>query len=238
MAETFQFALPLLEGGQAQKHVTVNEAIVRLDAAAQLRLVSVSETVPPTGLADGVAYGVPIGAVNDWDGQQGKVAVVSNGGWVFIAAKDGWRAWVEDAHDWMVFFGTAWQANAVTLTPSGSGVVFRTIEFDHVLQNANTSIPTQEFPAGHFVLGVTTRVLTTISGTSISGWRCGVPTQIGRYGNLLELTAGSTTIQPGGPHYYSTDTPIWITGNGGGDFSTGIIRLAIHTYSLTLPGSA
>ena len=39
MAETAKLTLPLLEAAQAQKHVTVNEALVRLDAAAHLTLL-------------------------------------------------------------------------------------------------------------------------------------------------------------------------------------------------------
>ena len=35
MASTAQLALPLVAPAQAQKHVTVNEALARLDAAAQ-----------------------------------------------------------------------------------------------------------------------------------------------------------------------------------------------------------
>ena len=36
MAKTAQLDLPLVMPAQAQKHVTVNEALARLDAAAQL----------------------------------------------------------------------------------------------------------------------------------------------------------------------------------------------------------
>jgi len=61
MVETTQFKLPLVDAAQAQKHVTVNEALARLDTAAQLRLVSISVTVPPVTAGDGVAYYVPSG---------------------------------------------------------------------------------------------------------------------------------------------------------------------------------
>ncbi len=36
--ETTQLKLPLLQASQAQKHVTVNAALMRLDGLAQLRL--------------------------------------------------------------------------------------------------------------------------------------------------------------------------------------------------------
>jgi len=55
MTETNQFQLPLVQASQAQKHVTVNEALARLDAAAQLRLESIVIAVPPVTATDGEA---------------------------------------------------------------------------------------------------------------------------------------------------------------------------------------
>ena len=81
---------------QAQKHVTVNEALARLDAVAQLRVVSSERRRrrrPPA--ADGASYLVPAGATGDWAGPGGEIAVWSNGGWVYLAPKAGWRAWDE-----------------------------------------------------------------------------------------------------------------------------------------------
>lgn len=93
MTETANLMLPLVQPAQAQKHVTVNEALVRLDGMAQLVLISSSETTPPAAAPDGSCYGVPSGAVNAWAGQEGAVAVASNGGWVFVPARRGWRRW-------------------------------------------------------------------------------------------------------------------------------------------------
>ena len=47
MARTAQLSLPLVMPSQAQKHVTVNEALARLDAAAQLRVHSSRSRCPP-----------------------------------------------------------------------------------------------------------------------------------------------------------------------------------------------
>ena len=56
MSNTYQFELPMLQAAQAQKHVTVNEALARVDALAQLRFVSRSVSVPPSSAVDGQAY--------------------------------------------------------------------------------------------------------------------------------------------------------------------------------------
>ena len=46
MTDTSNLTLPLLAAAQAQKHVTVNEALQRLDGVVQLTLRSRSEATP------------------------------------------------------------------------------------------------------------------------------------------------------------------------------------------------
>lgn len=84
MTETPNLGLPLVQPAQAQKHVTVNEAFVRLDAVSRLTLASRGVALPPPAVVDGVCYAVPAGAVNAWSGRDGQIAVGSNGGWDFI----------------------------------------------------------------------------------------------------------------------------------------------------------
>ena len=65
MANTPRLGLPLLQAAQAQKHVTVNEALVRLDGLGQLSLVSLAVSAPPGLANDGDCYGLPVGSVNE-----------------------------------------------------------------------------------------------------------------------------------------------------------------------------
>ena len=55
MAEdaTANMDLPLLMPAQAQKHVTVNDALLRLDGQVDLVLQSLTRTTPPEVVADG-----------------------------------------------------------------------------------------------------------------------------------------------------------------------------------------
>ncbi len=71
MSETQFLGLPLLEPAQAQKHVTVNEALSRLDGVSQLVLSDIGVTNPPTQISG--AYGVGSGATNAWYGQDGRI---------------------------------------------------------------------------------------------------------------------------------------------------------------------
>lgn len=56
---TSNLELPLLLPAQAQKHVTVNDALVRLDGAVDLVLQSISRTTPPTPVVERVVLGYP-----------------------------------------------------------------------------------------------------------------------------------------------------------------------------------
>lgn len=94
MSDTNRLTLPLLAAAQAQKHVTVNEALMRLDGLVNLVLTSVSTATPPVTVVDGMCYGVPAGAVNLWAGHEGAIAIGSNGGWVFAQPEAGWRAFI------------------------------------------------------------------------------------------------------------------------------------------------
>mgnify|MGYP001796473623 CR=1 FL=1 len=53
MSETLNMGLPLVQPSQAQKHVTVNEALVRLDALGQMVLASRALPSPLERLAIG-----------------------------------------------------------------------------------------------------------------------------------------------------------------------------------------
>jgi hypothetical protein len=54
-------ALPYIAAGQAQKHVTVNESLRRLDPLVQLSVISATTTVERSSPADGAIYIAPSG---------------------------------------------------------------------------------------------------------------------------------------------------------------------------------
>src|SRR5690606_23097021 len=63
--------LPLLQPAQAQKHVTVNESLLRLDGLVNLVLQSAGSGQPPA-VVEGECWWVPPGAVDAWAGQEGR----------------------------------------------------------------------------------------------------------------------------------------------------------------------
>ena len=85
-------SLPYLMPAQAQKHVTHNEALQRLDILVQLRVQAFGATQPPTDPEEGTVFATGAGAAGDWSGQEDMLAAYSNGGWEYFTPRDGWRA--------------------------------------------------------------------------------------------------------------------------------------------------
>jgi hypothetical protein len=233
MAETTRLGLPLVQAAQAQKHVTVNEGLGRLDAVVQLTLTSVDVTVPPEP-ASGV-FAVPEGATGGWAGRAGQVAFASAGGWEFVTPTRGWTAVVLDRGP-AVFDGADWVEGAVTLAPSGAGLNLRTIEVDHVVGPGALSTTAPVIAAQSLVLGVTGRVLEAITGGAAS-FALGVAGESpDRYGSGYGVQAGSWLRGlTSSPLAYYAPTALTLTAEGGA-FSGGSLRLSVHLAELRLPG--
>lgn len=235
MSETIRLRLPLVQAGQAQKHVTVNTALQRLDALTQLVLRSRTSSTA-TAPAEGDCYSVPAGAGGDWAGQSGRLAVYANGGWDFLDPDAGWRAWIADEGVQAVHDGSDWSEGAQAISPSGAAFSHRVIEIDHAVAAGAASTTSPLIPAGAIVFGVTGRVLTTLGGTATS-FRLGISgVSDNRYGSGIGVAAGAwlrgVTASP--VAYYSA-TALTLTGEGG-SFGGGSVRLAVHLAELSLPG--
>jgi hypothetical protein len=235
MLETPRLRLPLLQPSQAQKHVTMNEALVLLDGLAQLSLVSRSLAVPPAPVPDGACYGVPAGGQGAWAGQDGMVAVGSGGGWVCVPPADGWRAWVADEGTGVVWTAGAWRLPAVSAGPSGAAVRMLTEESEHDLLPGGAQDLSVALPAKSMVLAVSARVLSPITGTATS-WRLGVPGAEDRFGSGLGLSGGAYADGIlGAPMTNYGAVPLRVAPEGG-TIAGGRIRVARHYICFDLPG--
>lgn len=101
-------ALPLIQPAQAQKHVTHNEALRRLDLLVQLAVADRDRTLPPADPAPGDRHIVPAGATGAWAGRAGDIALWDDGGWQFATPLPGWRAHVLAEGRTAVFDGSLW----------------------------------------------------------------------------------------------------------------------------------
>jgi len=235
MAKTAQLDLPLVMPAQAQKHVTVNEALARLDAVAQLRVISSAELDPPATAGDGASYLVPDGATGAWLGWAGRIAVWSNGGWVFMTPRAGWRAWDESRGGHQMFDGTGWVPDAVAVSPHGAGMTWKVMEFDHAVTPGSTNSTAVVVPSQAQVVGVTGRVVSALTGAGLTGWRIGVSGADNRYGSGLGIGVDSYLVGlSGSPVTYYAPTPLLLSAEGG-VFAGGTVRLAMHLVQLQPP---
>ncbi|EAQ03095.1 hypothetical protein OB2597_13163 [Pseudooceanicola batsensis HTCC2597] len=100
--------LPYIQPSQAQKHVTHNEALLALDALVQLGVLSADTAAEPADPAEGDRYILPAGATGAWSGRDGDLAMRAGEGWVFLAPRAGWSAWVADTGQTLRHDGTGW----------------------------------------------------------------------------------------------------------------------------------
>jgi uncharacterized protein DUF2793 len=235
MAKTAQLDLPLVMPAQAQKHVTVNEALARLDAAAQLRVISSVLAAPPAAATDGASYLVPPGASGEWSARAGEIAVWSNGGWTYLAPRAGWRAWDESRAGHQMFDGSGWVPDAVAVSPHGAAMLWKVVEFDHAVTAGATNITAVAIPNQAQVIGVTGRVVSALTGAGLASWRIGVSGSDNRYGSGLGIGLNSYVVGvSGSPVTYYASTPLLLTAEGG-SFGGGTIRLALHLTELEPP---
>lgn len=234
MTDTSQLSLPLLQAAQAQKHVTVNEALARLDGLVLLSLQSQSLTTPPLVVTDGLAYGVPLGAVNAWSGQDGRLAVGRNGGWDFLTPRRGWRALILDEGMQAFHDGATWRSGMVTLTPKNAGLAIKVAQIDHVIGAGAQSTTAAIIPPNAVVVGATARVVSAITGT-LTSWQLGNPGAVGRYGTGLGLGVNAFARGLlGQPTTFYSATAMQLDATGGA-FTGGTVRIAIHYFEVTLP---
>lgn len=112
MADTTHLQLPLLAAAQAQRHVTHNEALLRLDALVQLAVIDRDLTAPPAIPSDGDRYIPASGATGAWADWDWNIAWFVDGVWTKLVPREGWRVWIEDEDVLLVWDGAAWRLSA------------------------------------------------------------------------------------------------------------------------------
>ncbi|MEP3334412.1 DUF2793 domain-containing protein [Sedimentitalea sp.] len=117
-------ALPFLMPSQAQKHVTHNEALRRLDIVVQLSVMEFDATTPPAAPDEGEVHALGANPVAAWAGQAHALAAWLDGTWHFVAPQEGWRAWGRAEAQLRIWDGGVWvlpQAETENLAGLGIG---------------------------------------------------------------------------------------------------------------------
>ncbi len=108
MTDTVNLRLPCIEGSQAQKHITHNDALRILDALVQLAVLDRDLSAPPGAVAEGQRWIVAAVATDAWAGHDNAVAAWQDGAWQFSTPQTGWVAYVADEGALVVWSGSAW----------------------------------------------------------------------------------------------------------------------------------
>lgn len=193
MTTTSNLQLPYLAPAQAQKHITVNEALRRLDALVQLGVVSSTVAAQPASPADGAVYILPPGKTGAAWGAMANHALAywRDGAWEQLTPREGWLAYARDADQLLAFTGSAWAATGGDASTAA----------------ANTWAQRQSFTTGVFV------GTGTPSGIPIEG----IASNANGYAARFQANASAHAITYGGR--LSGNFNPWIQGlrNDGGD---------------------
>lgn len=179
MADTSpRLDLPYLQPSQAQKHVTHNEALQRLDAVTQMAVAEFDAATPPTAPNAGDLHALGAAPTGVWAGQPGQLALWDGTAWQFFTPGQGWRAWglaeaelrVWDGADWQpldggmqnlagIGIGTSWDAtnrlavasDAALFTHAGSG---HQLKLNKAASGDTASLLYQSNFTGHAEMGL------------------------------------------------------------------------------------
>jgi Protein of unknown function (DUF2793) len=119
--------LPFLAVGQAQKEMTHNEALIRIDALLHM-VVEAEISLPPSigaGMLAGKCWLIGNAPTGEWQGRSGQIAVWTGASWRYVSATDRMRVHNKALGvDTLRVSGT-WVSPAAIANPA-SGVVIDT----------------------------------------------------------------------------------------------------------------
>ncbi|NDW05227.1 DUF2793 domain-containing protein [Jiella pacifica] len=122
---TNRLALPYILAEQAQKHVTHNEALVRLDALVHLAVLDRDRTEAPAAPSAGDRHIVAAEGSGEWAGRGDAVAVWQDGAWMFLEPQPGWRAWCVTEETLLLHGAAGWVPAALGPEELAGGALSR-----------------------------------------------------------------------------------------------------------------
>lgn len=118
MSATPRLQFPYILQNQAQKEVTHNLALDRLDALVSAVVEDRDLTTPTSSPSEGTLWIVGASATGDWAGHDGELAHYIGGAWAFYVPGVGFNVWLQDESMHARWTGSAWEAGIL----SGSAV--------------------------------------------------------------------------------------------------------------------
>lgn len=114
MSTSARLSLPLLAPGQAQKEITHNEALARLDILTHAVVQSVGLNTPPPSPEAGQCWIIGPFPEGDWAGKAQHLAGWTENGWRFVQPFTGLGVWDLDEGMFARWNGGVWVAGILT----------------------------------------------------------------------------------------------------------------------------
>ncbi|KMK63968.1 DUF2793 domain-containing protein [Puniceibacterium sp. IMCC21224] len=144
-----RLSLPFLMPSQAQKHVTHNTALERLDVLVQPQVLDLAATIPPDPPGAGATYVLGLGATNAWAGKDGMLASWNDNAWLFLQPQEGWQVLLLPEARLYVLVADIWQpVAAATQNLDGIGIGTASDDINRLAVAAPATLLTHD-GAGH-----------------------------------------------------------------------------------------
>jgi len=108
MADTPRLDFPYIAQSQAQKEVTHNEALDRLDALVQTTAIDRDLNAPPGSPVEGDVYIVGTAPTGAWAGRAKDITEYIGATWKFYDPDEGWISYLKDENMLVVYDGANW----------------------------------------------------------------------------------------------------------------------------------
>ena len=119
MTITTTLGMTLVEPSQAQKEVTINQALICLDALLSGAVLDKDLAAPPTSPTAGMVYIIAASPTGAWVGHA-KAITYFDQVWHFITPQTSMRVWVKDESQYYEYSGTAWVTSGTGIGAAGS----------------------------------------------------------------------------------------------------------------------
>lgn len=202
MNNSSRLQLPLIQPAQAQKHVTHNEALKRLDSLVQMNVISRTIGTPPENAAHDSRYVIGDSPSGEWKGKKDQMAIRNGQIWEYFQPNNGWIAWCEEERAVLVYDRDRW-IRAIDDKPQPiypPSYSFKNLTLRHQITPGRYQELALAIPANAITMGYTLRIIEEVAGSS--SWRVRIGTYLDTHdidteaGTVLARSFSSFTSSP------------------------------------------
>jgi len=177
--------LDYVQSSQAQKHITMNEALSKLDVLVQPVVEDLDFSNPPGSPVEGASYIVASPAGGVWATHENDIASYLNGSWVFYTPKQGWRVYVLDEDTPYDFDGTDWVIKSITSTALSNGSLLELGVNSGTTPDNRLSVKSNNVLFSHDDVTPGTGSMNTTINKALSGDAASITYQVGFSGRAI-----------------------------------------------------